>query len=187
MGTWCQVCGLPVQHDHYVPEKDGDGLFIYRGGSENWGSEPAVAFGPEHDWLLRAVGVRVDLKQQPALIEGEIHDGRFYAEPDDPESGFVDSGIFERAALHRVCWELAGQPNPWLLEERVAEDVRPYCAQLFDFAALVGDAKGWMLVDPRLDSQQALASRARILDLARSTWVGRMPLPGSRSARNGPG
>src|SRR4051812_1988922 len=102
--TYCQICGLPVQHDHYVA---ADGIFYIWRGDGDYGSEPAFAFGPEHAWLRDAVGLRLDDTDPDVIIEGLVHDGVF---ADYGSDGFVMDGVDDRAALHRACWVLAGQP-----------------------------------------------------------------------------
>src|SRR3954454_13958646 len=69
LSTYCQVCGLPVQHDHYVPQPDSRYLRIWRGDGDD-GCEPAFAFGPEHGWLRRAVGLRLAPADADVVIEG---------------------------------------------------------------------------------------------------------------------
>ena len=56
MASYCQLCGMPVQHDHYVPTDREDSWMIYRSSGAH-GVKPAVAFGPQHEWLTRGVGV----------------------------------------------------------------------------------------------------------------------------------
>src|SRR5688500_5873690 len=106
MGTYCQVCGLPVQYDHYVPA--GDMWAIYRGDGRD-SVAPVVHFGPEHVWLREAVGLRVDPSETTVLVEGLIHDGFFEGAFHD----FVADGLEERAALHRTCYETIGRPGVW--------------------------------------------------------------------------
>jgi hypothetical protein len=164
MGTWCQICGLPVQHDHYVPQ---DGMFaIWRGPATTWCAS-AVAFGPEHDWLLDAVGLRWSRDGDPAVVAGRVEDGVIVGPGgEDLPDGFVGDGLDERAALHRVCWELAGQPSSWEeLDPPSLAELQPYHGQLFAFAELVADGRGWMLVDPRWDSAAGRRSRDRVLAL----------------------
>jgi hypothetical protein len=163
MSTYCQVCGLPVQHDHYVQLPDEGFLRIWRGDGDDE-CAPEIPFGSEHSWLREAVGLRLDDSDPTVVIEGLVHDGMFEG------GGFDDwvmDGIDERAALHRVCWETAGSPDTWgplsHLEPPSAEE--KYRQQLFDFGAFVADGHGWMLVDPAADSPDGQRSRRRIADL----------------------
>lgn len=160
--TFCQVCALPVNHDHYVPE---GGMFrIYRGPVDRNG-EPLVPFGPEHDWLLQAVALRLSDGDEPVVVEGPCHDGSFEAE--DGDGAFVWDGLDERAALHRVCWELAGRPDTFEPLEDLPVDpaIEPFREQLFEFAGFIEAGHGWMLVDPRGDGPDARRSRERIARL----------------------
>lgn len=156
-GTWCQLCGLPAQHDHYVPTASGM-LKIYRGSSANGGhrweaDERPFPFGPEHAWLKDAVvlpwgGERV--------LRGAIEDGVL-------EDVMVFDGGEDGLAFHHACWELQGSPgstgpavrangsHAWALTQAYQE-------QLFDLQGLADDGKAWMLADPRSDAR----SRARI-------------------------
>ncbi|MCW8139411.1 MAG: hypothetical protein KIT58_10965 [Planctomycetota bacterium] len=166
IGTFCQVCGLPTQHDHYVPQPDGM-LGIYRGGMPSQFT-PVVAFGPEHAWLERALGLALSAARTPAVIRGRCSDGSLEDADGAPyPDGFVADGIDERAALHEACWRLAGEPASW---DALAPAVRPhgleaYQQQLFDLEALLADDAGWTLVDPDLDAPEGRRSRARISDL----------------------
>jgi hypothetical protein len=162
MSTYCQICGLPVQHDHYVPI---EGMFyIWRGdGRDEHG--PAVVFGPEHSWLRRAVGVRLE-EEQPidSALEGVVHDGIIEGDEDED---WVMEGVFSRAALHGACWALAGRPSSFEALEHLEppEAEEPYRQQLFDFESFVADGHGWMLVDPDDDSPDGRRSRERIVTL----------------------
>ncbi|MGC4121892.1 MAG: hypothetical protein QM765_46390 [Myxococcales bacterium] len=169
--TLCQLCGLPVQHDHYVPSASGT-LRIYRGaapgGGHDWtveGRQP-FAFQPEHAWLMDAVGVPFESGE---VVRGSVTDGRLAPTGSTSEAGgiFVGDGKEEALALHHACWELMGKPATaaqaitgrgtygWAM-------VEPYQEQLFEFGEVVQDGQGALLVDPRGDSAEARASRARI-------------------------
>jgi hypothetical protein len=166
--AYCQICGLPVQHDHYVALADEGHYGIWRGdGDDGW--PPAVTFGPEHSWLRQAVGLRLDDRVPDVIIEGLVHDGIFEGSGSDD---FVADGIDERAALHRVCWDSAGQPDTWapLSDLQPPAGQRPYRQQLFAFDRFVADGHGWMLVDPTDDSPDGHRNRMRIADL-----LGRKP------------
>ena len=157
MGTTCQICGMPVQHDHYIAASGMSG--IYRGASGE--TQPLFVFGREHDWLRKALALRLSDDEKPQIMEGEVHDGTLESRN---QSCMVMKGVDERAAVHRVCWELAGK-REWKFLKNVhpAEDLKPYMHQLFDFNALQADQKGWMLVDPRLDTPDGVRNKARIL------------------------
>ncbi len=163
--SYCQVCGLPVHHDHYVPMEEQDRYTIYRGEADY---ESAVSFGPEHTWLKAAVAVRIDESQSPNVLFGEIHDGDIEtkncsANKDDHDVG---DGIGDRAALHQVCWEMADKPELWNedMEYREWPEIKAYQQQLFDFESFIEDGKAWMLVDPRLSSEEGERNRKRILE-----------------------
>ena len=169
MSTYCQVCGLPVQQDHYVPAELGGYFHIWRGDGEDEVG-PIVAFGPEHAWLRAAVALRYDDSALlMATVAGIVHDG--YLE--SPGGGLFDSDLMDgagddRVALHEACWRLAGEPTSWEplahLVELPKEEER-YRQQLFDFEAFVADEHGWMLVDPSDGSAEGARSRERILAL----------------------
>ncbi|HEY5935649.1 MAG TPA: hypothetical protein VIU61_13460 [Kofleriaceae bacterium] len=162
--SYCQICGIPVQQDHYIPQ---DGMLaIYRGEAPSADDDckPVVAFGREHVWLKRAVAVAVRAGQDPAVVHGEIHDG--YIDNPTIRDGMVWEGFDERAALHEACWELAGKPERWTREWRIdGSELEPYCEQLFEFEKLVEDGRAWMIVDPRFDSADAQKNRTRIVEL----------------------
>lgn len=162
MATYCQICGIPVQQDHYVPR--GGMLGIYRGGGgDGEVVEPLVKFGKEHKWLKDAVGLALDDGSDPAVIEGEVHDGGFDG---DDEDGLVMDGIEDRAALHRRCWEIAGKPESWEeIEGLNLPDFESYREQLFEFKRFIDDGHGWMLVDPAGSTPDAKKNRQRIQKL----------------------
>jgi hypothetical protein len=164
MSTYCQICGLPVQFDHYVPIEGGM-LYIWRGeGADEYG--PAIAFGPEHAWLRRAVALRLESGEPivPAFA-GVVHDGVLEV----AEECYVMEGIYDRAALHDTCWALADRPLSFQALEHLdlPEADAPYRQQLFDFQAFVADGHGWKLVDPDEDSPDGRLSRGRIVALLR--------------------
>jgi hypothetical protein len=163
LSTYCQICGLPVQQDHYV-SLEGEGYFrIWRGDGDD-GCDPAIAFGPEHAWLRRAVGLRLDDTVPDVIVEGLVHDGAF------EDSGFDDflmDGIDERAALHRVCWEMAGAPDTWepLARHEPPAAQEAYREQLFAFDLFVADGHGWMLADPAAETPDGRRNRQRITEI----------------------
>ncbi|GAA2050517.1 hypothetical protein GCM10009839_66280 [Catenulispora yoronensis] len=170
--TYCQVCGLPVQQDHYVPAEDGAYFHIWRGDGED-ACDPLVAFGPEHAWLREAIGLRID---EDALlmptVSGVVHDGDL----ESPGGRLFNADLFdgegdERMALHGACWRLADEPTSWdaLAQVRelreLPEGENHYRQQLFDFGPFVEDGLGWMLADPESATPEGLRSRGRILEL----------------------
>jgi hypothetical protein len=157
------VCGLPVQHDHYVPAELGSYFHIWRGEGAD-ACDPIVPFGLEHAWLRDTVGLSVDERPDEAPVTGLVHDGYLTCGGDvfDVADGFEDL-----VTLHSACWQLAGQPGSWQpLEhcEPPSEQER-YRQQLFDFEAFVADGHGWMLVDPEADDPDGLRNRRRIVEL----------------------
>ena len=163
LSTYCQICGLPVQQDHYVALEGEGYLRIWRGDG-NDGCEPVIALGPEHAWLRRAVGLRLDDSAPEVTIEGLVHDGVFEGSGSDD---FVMDGVDDRAALHRVCWDMAGRPDTW----EPLSDLEPpaaefrYRQQLFEFEEFVADGHGWMLVDPAAENPDGRRNRQRIVGL----------------------
>jgi len=158
VGTRCQICALPVNHDHLVKLKGAFG--IYRGEADEI-YKPAFPFGPEHEWLKDSVALRVHERQNPALAEGQIHDGWINA---DVEDSNVYDGRDERAALHRVCWELAGKPGIWVLKDDppLTNLLKLHWKQLFDFAGFGKSPEAWMLHDPRSKGKDGAKNLARI-------------------------
>ena len=165
IGTYCEICGLPVQLDHYVPMPDG-GFWIWRDdGSDH--CDPVIAFGAEHDWLSRAVALRWDETLPEPVIEGTVHDG--YLEGADGEGAGVFPDIDDRGAAHHACWQLADRPDSWqsLANMPTSMALEKYQQQLFDFQAFADDGHAWMLTDPDTDTPDGRRSRQRILDLLR--------------------
>lgn len=166
--TYCQLCGLPVQHDHYVPEAGGGMLKIYRGGEPGGGHEWApgetpFGFGPQHAWLLDAVVLGVG----DGPLHGRITDGGL--ETDDGDEEYVGDGADDGLVFHRACWERLGQPQDWdsaptARGTHAFAQVEPYQEQLFEFAELAADGKAWMLEDPGTSARSAerLAALVRV-------------------------
>lgn len=174
--TFCQLCGLPTQHDHYV---QGHGLWnIFRGsmpgGEHDWSREPHApfAFTAEHAWLRDAVGV---LRDEGGVLRGEVEDGGLHAIGSD-EDVYVGDGTEDAVVFHHACWELLGQP------ETADDTVRglgglawaqlaPYQQQLFEFAHFTKHGKGAWLEAP---SVNALSRRRvdRLLIKARRRGYG---------------
>lgn len=165
-GTFCQLCGLPTQHDHYVTTATPM-LKIYRGSSPNGGhaweaGERPFPFAPEHAWLKEAVVLPWD---EARVIRGPIEDGEI--RDDRGTSLLVFDGGGDGLALHEACWELQGRPGSTEPAIRANQTyawalVEAYHEQLFDFEGLEHDGKAWMLADPRRDGR----SRARITAMA---------------------
>lgn len=164
LATFCQLCALPTQHDHYVPTAGGM-LKIYRGlepgGGHTWeaGERPFV-FGPQHAWLKDAVAL--SLLGEAKRFRGPVEDGGL-ADTTTGENVFVANGDEEALVFHARCWELMGEPRsagdaprgPGTFEWSL---LSVYQEQLFEFAELAQDGRGWMLADPATDER----SRARI-------------------------
>lgn len=172
MGTVCQICGMPVQHDHYVGEVESGLIGIYRGhGTSTY--PPVFPFAREHEWLQQAVAVPGE--DGETLARGFVEDGSLTDAAGD--TYFVLDGYDEHGAFHEACWRLAGLPTTY-------EELRPvtylheltylkrYQGQLFDFQGLQADGKDWMLLDPDLPAGQR--NRARIEALLRK-GMGAMP------------
>jgi hypothetical protein len=160
--TYCQICGLPVQQDHYVPMEIGSMFYIWRGDGSN-ACDPIIPFGPEHAWLRRAVGLRLDERRAEIVVEGLVHDGNIEGGGDD--DNVIDGVGDYRAALHSACWHLADRPATFepLEHLELSAEEEQYRQQLFDFEAFVADGHAWMLVDPESDTPDGLRSRRRIL------------------------
>jgi hypothetical protein len=183
VGSYCCLCGLPLQHDHYVisPGDIGHFLKIYRGcepsGGHEWekGERP-FPFAAEHEWVAYAVGLaRFD--DEPSLLVGTVTDGRL-TDAEGVHSAAVYSGCYDYAAFHQVCWQMMGSPrrasDAWysvMDEERRSLKgigtyewslIASYHEQLFDVFSLERDGRAWLLTDPRGTSPAAAHSRARI-------------------------
>ncbi|MFO0596660.1 MAG: DUF695 domain-containing protein [Myxococcaceae bacterium] len=162
--TFCQLCGVPVQHDHYVPSFGGM-LRIYRasreGGGHDWAQEPSqpFPFDDRHAWLLDAVGVRT--LGDTGVVRGAVEDGGLTTE--DGEEIYVSDGNEDAMVFHAWCWEAIGKPErsddalhgggllPWA-------QLEPWREQLFDFAGFLAAGCGAWLEDPA----RSEASRSRI-------------------------
>lgn len=169
MPTYCQVCGLPMNLDHYVPQQDGT-LCIWR--DDDAPCEPATEFGPQHAWLRLAVGLSLpdDAAAEPPL-HGVVRNGFLEPHDDRREGQFVMEGSYDVAVVHRACWVLAGRPGGFgpLERLRLPAAEAAYRGQLFDFAAFVADGHGWMLVDPNEYSPGGAPNRDRIIALLSGT------------------
>lgn len=154
--TYCLICGLPVQHDHYVATDKEDLWAIYRSDHQPVGHFP---FGPEHQWLLR--GVAVNDEEGPFF--GSCEDGCLKTE--DGEELYVGSDSEDFSALHAYCWNAAGQPREYnrIYHYRYTYGrtfLRKYQEQLFDFGRCVAQGDGWLLTDP--DLPEGRPNRERI-------------------------
>jgi hypothetical protein len=65
------------------------------------------------------VAVAVRDGQAPAVVHGEIHDG--HVDDRSIRDSMVWDGFDERAALHEVCWELAGKPERWTRQWNIGD------------------------------------------------------------------
>ncbi len=165
-GTFCQLCALPVQHDHYVPANGGY-LNIYRGGTEgggrDWSAEThkPFPFDERHRWLEDAVSVN---RFSTGTKRGRVEDGHLRSSPDDDDPAFVWNGGDEDGfVFHHWCWEAIGKPERGEDTIRAAgllpySFVAIYHGQLFELRELATDGKGWMTEDPRTSAR----SRERI-------------------------
>ncbi|HEU0033931.1 MAG TPA: DUF695 domain-containing protein [Kofleriaceae bacterium] len=170
IGSYCQLCRLPLSHDHYVQSASLGMLKIYRSTAEHGGhdwepGERVVRFGREHRWLRDAIAITRE--ETPRVVEGPVEDGVLEAGDDHV---FIWEGDDDGFAYHRFCYERIGSPRT--LEALVhgrgthaASVVDTYGGQLFEFHELIDQGKGWMLVDPRLDTDDARRSRARIEEI----------------------
>ncbi len=183
IGTNCQLCGVAVQHDHYVPSKRAGMLKIYRGSSPTGGhawesDEDRFVFGPEHEWLTDLVAP--PYREGDPVLRGHVEDG-------EVAGRFVAYGNGEDGqAMHSYCWRALGTP-PVALREPLASGfhewslVAPYQHQLFAFRELRADGKAWWLVDPAGDSADARRNAARIGALAAQARARRHPDVAPRS------
>ncbi|MFT3706394.1 MAG: hypothetical protein QM817_01880 [Archangium sp.] len=162
--TFCQLCGLPTQHDHYVAAHGG-GFNIYRGSMENgghdWAAQPnqPFPFTPSHAWLRDAVGL---LRDEERVVRGTVEDGGL-VDPKTEDEIFVSDGDEDALVFHHWCWELMGCPvNPEHAARGTSQlgwaQLAPYQEQLFEFADYAREGKGELLNDPRTST----ASRERI-------------------------
>jgi hypothetical protein len=171
IGTYCGICGLPVQLDHYVDDPAG-GLWIWRERADY--CEPVIAFGPGHAWLSRAVALCTDETLPAIPMAGTVHDGSLHVGDHGVEVSVLP-GIDDWSAAHHTCWRLAGRPGNWqpLAGVPAPEGLEKYQRQLFEFRAFIDDGHEWMLADPDAGTPDGRRSRQRILDLLR-------PGPGRR-------
>jgi len=151
-GTFCQLCALPVNHDHYIPTPGGM-LRIYRGGTsdppQTWNdAEQPFPFTPDHDWLRRAVGIEHGTNK---ILRGEVSDGNLT----DDASGDTTmpfEGDDDARTYHAYCYEALGSPtDSRALTARGTHAfalLAPYHEQLFELQLLADDDKAWMLADP---------------------------------------
>lgn len=170
-GTYCQLCALPLNHDHYV--ESGMMLKIYRSGQPDGGHtwEPGEApfrFGPEHAWLCR--GVALPHGEPGVVLRGTVSDGAFRDEALG-RMELVFEGDDDGRAYHAWCYDAIGAPTssrdaPVARGAHAWSSVGAYHAQLFEIATFARDGLAWMLEDPAGDTPNAARSRARIAALA---------------------
>ncbi len=171
--TFCEVCGLPVQRDHYVTP-NGEPLSSYDGRVRIWRADdpspPAVSFAERHAWLDEAVAPPAD-PEGGAVLEGQVHDGHLWdAEGERHE-------VDDQPVLHRACWERLGQPRSWNPAGELPKNaaLAPFQLQLFDFAGLVAAGLGDWLEDPR---GPALPDRPREwMQSQADIYAGKKPSP----------
>jgi hypothetical protein len=175
--TFCAICGLPVQHDHYVATEKQDMWAIYRSDNRPQGHFP---FLPEHDWLLR--GVAINTEEGPFF--GTCEDGALIDE--DGESYYVGRDNEDYTALHAYCWRAAGQPTDYdqMSHYQYAYDrtfLSKYQEQLFDFFQCARNDDGWLLLDPEHPDGARNKARIEALLKIRPTPVvdGQEKQPGS--------
>jgi len=176
MATFCQLCGIATQHDHYVHAAAGTPfgrtMKVYREpGPHVWArGERPFPFEEKHAWLRDAVVVRHE--------DGSVHRGHVVDGVMSPSSGGsptwigAGDGTDGATAWHALCWERLGAPRPtaplafstqgsyeWAFMEA-------YQGQLFDFHELCVDDRGFLLDDPR-SSARASAHLDRMVQVAR--------------------
>ena len=166
VGTFCQLCGMPTQHDHYVPT--GGMLKIYRGaqpgGGHDWApGETPFAFGPEHAWLLDAVVLPWD---EERVLRGAIEDGVIDDGEGDPV--MVWDGGDDGLALHHACWELQGSPRSTGPAVRANDThawtmVEGYHEQLFEFAELARDGMTMLVITHEMGFARRAADRVVLM------------------------
>jgi hypothetical protein len=162
-GTFCHICGIAVQHQHYVASEGGDHWLIYR--RENSSCAPAFEIKPEHAWLLRAVAVNLNGEEDP--VQGTVEDGALTAHNDASRIVYVDDEMDDWAAVHEYCWEASRHellPTAPQLHRNLL--LHRYQQQLFDFAKLIEDGYGYMLADPGTDARNG-ARIAELVEAAR--------------------
>jgi hypothetical protein len=176
IGSHCQLCRLPLHHDHYVPDLAGSGMLkIYRtsragGGHDFAPDEQVVTFTPDHWWMCRAVAIP---RSGDGVLRGTVEDGVLTDETTG-KTAFIWEGEDEAVAYHAYCWELMGSPETdaaaitargllgWAI-------VDAYKGQLFEHHEFREHGYGWMLHNPA--HPKGTRSRARIqalLDRART-------------------
>ena len=175
--TFCQICSLPVNHDHYVRSPGSEFMKIYRRAQPAaWGSEERVfAFTPEHAWLADCVGVstRASGVLRGGVTDGELVDSRTQAK------GFLADGVEDYLALHGRCWTMMGEPQRFedcaiVRGQHGLALIGPYQQQLFEFQRLCDSGKAWMLADPIGADAAAVRNRHRI---ERAVSIARRPRP----------
>jgi hypothetical protein len=160
---WLTICGVSIEGgDEHDDDADDDDAMSRLETKDIPG--PDFKFSAEHDWLKDAVALRLKESSSPQIIEGKVHDGSFDSKNSD--EGYVMDGVYDRAALHRACWELSGQKE-WQVIAGIAgspewKKLKKYHEQLFNFVELAKDGFAWMLADPTLDQAESQKNRQRI-------------------------
>jgi hypothetical protein len=179
MATFCQLCGLPAQHDHYVRAAREKlplpaMLKIYRNpSSHSWApGERPFEFEAHHAWLADAVAL---MKDDGRVLRGRMQDGAIILAEGGKEE-WVGDGHDDGTVYHHVCWEKLGSPGPDRAQPSTYGSyelsfIEPYQRQLFDFHELCDDGRGWMLEDPRT-SERTAAYLDTMVDVAKAREVG---------------
>ena len=171
MGSFCQLCALPVQHAQYVREPNpGPGmsglLRIVRGMSVPKGG---FALDERHAWLADAVVVAAASQDggDDEVVRGRIEDGWIEGRDDIEVYSGSECGA---VTYHHACWIRLGSPRR-IADTRAINGsytwstLEVHHGQLFEFRELEIDGRAWMLEDPassapsaaRLDELIALA------------------------------
>jgi hypothetical protein len=159
---------MPLQQICLIPTGNNDpNTFLIQHGNgadgDNSGVAPPIKFGPEHDWLIRAVAVPLEESEEEVLFgtveEGEIvKDGEPVA---DVEDGVGD----EYAAIHERCWNMASRPQYFGVLRNISKnkgyrDIENlYHNQDFEFQKLADDDGEWKIHDPTPDNATDVSRR----------------------------
>ncbi len=180
IGTYCQICALPLQHDHYVPTEASGFFGVYSSGdTKNNEFEPLFQFGSSHSWLLAAVALPGEGNpKEPA--KGRVDSGGI--EGADGEVYFVGDGLDEYAAVHEKCWELSGRPSSFDSIKHLRymhgwAALKKYHGQLFELKMFLEDEKAWMLEEPQSgNASYKRIERSTKEGEANRAYVGCLPL-----------
>lgn len=167
-GSFCQICGMPLQHNCYVRDPNDARLArIYRG-PESQGMDPPPFLDPvAHAWLLHVVALRTSPSEEPQVYttRAGVQDGDLTLE--DGQTVDVELGDGDRFGLHDCCWRLAGCVERDVLVHiangEAWKDIQAkFHAQLFDFERLVEEGCAWMLACPDAQTGDGRRNRVRI-------------------------